>query len=231
MPTCNMCGCPTAAGAARCSFCGSESAGGNIPSGTGADEGLAIAGTDGREAARGLVFGVNSVRGDVMQIQGPFPMRPRTDGWKLFGIPLLMVALGPVFCFALAMFVAAKAVFSLMNLSGSGGRSWIDEIFMLHFIGSFFRPRETENAYHLVLETPEGLVSVRQEGELVDGRIFPGHMLDLRGRFRRGTFVMASGSVNETLGCALNFRASPWRYAAPVLVIIVLAEFFLLLGG
>lgn len=166
--------------------------------------------------------------GTVSQTVGPLPMSPEPSGWKAGSLVLLVIGLGPLVILFAVIRLSLKLAFSIMGFSGRGGRSWLDEIFLFHGSSVFFRRSEPVPVYHHVVETEMGLIGVRQEGELVDGRIFPGHRVRFRGAFRNGTYVMASGSYNETLDTELNFRVPAWRTTFLILLVFVIVEFAVL---
>lgn len=245
MPPCPICRNNTPDDAVSCSVCGCELSTSTEPVSTGQGSGNAPGPSLPVRRMRSLGGAGNGpspeparsgdagfpVVGTVAQIQGPFQIPAPFDGWKIGSLILLLVIFLPIsIALAILSFCIGIALWMLgAGHSGGKNRSWLDDIIAFQIIGRLFQRAEPIQLYQLVVETPSGMVGVRQEGELADGRIYSGHRVRLRGRFQRGTFIMRSGSINETLGTELNFRSSRWRVALPILFFLFLFEWTFLL--
>lgn len=168
------------------------------------------------------------VMGTVVQSEGPIQTEARWNIWKA-GCTLLVVAgLLPVVLAVALILVALKVAFWLISGARGGDRSLFDELLAHHMLGRALRRSDPVPVYHHVLETEEGTVSARQEGEFRDGRIFTGNRVTLYGRRARGVLLI-DGGFNHTLGTALTPPGVRWKPIFFVLLALVAAEYALLL--
>ncbi|MDP8223905.1 MAG: hypothetical protein P9L99_11135 [Candidatus Lernaella stagnicola] len=244
MPMCRICGHEVQAGR-PCPICGSHSASG---SDRGVDRGDTVHERPVKRRPTPTAesptpdFSVeeededtgkwsNLLVGDVVETKGPHNASPSFNWWKLGTILLLIIFLGPVILTLALVLFSLKLALMILGISrGARGRSWLDEILIFHVIGSAFRKPEPVPVYsHIVKrDNPPGLVLAKQMGEFVDGQICQSNHVRLRGRSRRGTFWIDSGSYNETLDVTLNLESNPWRTAFFVTVVLAAGVLILL---
>lgn len=180
-------------------------------------EALAAAGREGM--ARGFRGALGE--GIVLQMAGPHLTEGRRDRWRAASVLLLLGLLLPL---ALAVWIALfvlRLALSLVGLRSGGGQGLFSEIIAFHLFGSAARRPERIPVYDFVLETADGLLQARQEGEFTEGRIFVGNRVRLDGRLRAGVLIIGGGE-NLTLGTSLALPVSPWRSVFLLLVLLVL---------
>ena len=171
------------------------------------------------------------VTGTVVRLDGPIQVPARRDPWRAMTLTLLTIMLLPFLLILWCVGIAVKLALSFFGIRPSfGGHGLLDEIILFHGLSLIFRQPEPDAIYHYIVTTPEGQVAVRQEGELTDGRVFPGNQVRLRGRLRRGVLVLHEG-INQTLGTHLTPRRSRWRYAFLIVLLLMVALIALTLAS
>ena len=172
------------------------------------------------------------VEGTVIQTHGPAHVPAPADPWRWFGALLLFIALLPVIVAVGMVVFAIRLAFWVLGFRNGrmGGRSLLDELLIHHLLQTILRRPEQVPVYHHVVETDAGHVLVRQQGEFRDGRVFVGNRVRLTCRPRRGALVIEDG-VNETLQATLSPDRSPWKAISVALVVVVVVEYCVLLGG
>ncbi len=174
----------------------------------------------------GPATAMEAIEGSVARIDRAVPTPGRRDPWKIASILLLAIAMMPFLLMLCAILIAFRIALSMLGFrTGGRGGGLLGEIFAFHLIGSLIRPADPVAVYFYVVSTPSGHVMVRQEGELVDGRVFVGNRVRLLATRRDGVLVLQDG-MNHTLGTRLRARRSGWRLfflvAAAVLAILVI---------
>lgn len=216
MTTCTLCGLRFSI--TRCPRCGTPAAASPdaAPPTPGtpappAQAPLAAVPTD-RGAMNGLLG--TSIEGVVRQAHGPSPGPPRQNPWKAATLILAGVGLLPVLLVLLVLRLAFHVAFLILFRASlaRGGRSLGGDLFSAALVRLFQPSAEPVQVYAYVIECGGGLLNARQEGDFLDGRIYAGHRVRLRGPSRGGTLLVRSGE-NLTLGTRLTLPRNPWTAA------------------
>lgn len=183
------------------------------------------------DALRPIVEG-ETVRGNVIDVQGPERSEQWFDPWRGLCATLGFMLVLPVGAMLMCLGLAATMLLGILGLRTRGLSMGIFDLLLVRSLGGGGRQREPRVVFRYLLETAAGHQLVRQDGELVSGGIFRGNEVRIQGRRRGGMLVMTRG-FNESLGCELAVRANPWMPLALMLALAVLVEYtwiFLALG-
>ncbi len=167
------------------------------------------------------LFGV-TLEGIVRQSHGAMQGQALANSWKAATMMVVFVGLLPLMIILLMVRMAFRVAMLLVFRSAAPteSRSLFGELFSQGILSRLGQPAEARSIYTYVVESSGRLLNVRQEGDFVDGRIYPGNTVKLRGVWRGGTLVLRSGE-NVTLATRLTLPGNGWRSGFFVAVVVI----------